>query len=244
MFFHSTQPATESGPLRVSEFQRRRGQSGPDADTSAGLTQLSSLSPSLLQDLLRFEDPSRHTEGLDVLLVLAAALRHGRDLRLHLEHDLQVLPLTVFPVNRLVHLPLSPAERDKLRLNRLRLLHVEPAPADALRRDTAQLWPLGLLLWELALRGTRDELLPQIAGHAAYRIAPGASLDGLELRGSLAMAVDRMRRDARSLRTIADWPGFDRERAIRLVNGLYLQAALVVSRAHPAATNDGWISAR
>jgi hypothetical protein len=244
MIFHPTQPATESGPLRVSEFQRRRGMSDGDAETSAGLTQLSSLSPSLLQDLLRFEEPDRDTDGLDVLLVMAAALRHGRNLRLHLEYHLQVLPLTVFPVNRLVHLPLSPLERDKLRLNRLRLLHVEPAPADALRKDTAHLWPLGLLLWELALRGTRDELLPQIAGHAAYRIAPGANLDGLELSGSLAMAVERMRRDARSLRSIAEWPGFDRERAIRLVNGLYLQSALMVSRAHPAATNDGWASSR
>ena len=31
-------------------------------------------------------------------------------------------------------------------------------------------------------------------------------------------------------------------RAARLLNGLYLQAGLMVSRTHPAATNEGWFS--
>ena len=42
------------------------------------------------------------------------------------------------------------------------------------------------------------------------------------------------------LREIATWPGFDRERAMRMLNGLYLHAALMVSRTHPAAINDDW----
>jgi hypothetical protein len=29
---------------------------------------------------------------------------------------------------------------------------------------------------------------------------------------------------------------------MRMLNGLYLQAALMVSRSHPAATNDDWSS--
>jgi hypothetical protein len=37
----------------------------------------------------------------------------------------------------------------------------------------AQYAPLGPLLWELSLRGSRDELLPEIAGQAAYRITLG-----------------------------------------------------------------------
>jgi hypothetical protein len=37
------------------------------------------------------------------------------------------------------------------------------------------------------------------------------------------------------LREIAAWPGFDPDRAQRLLNGLYLQAALMISRTHPGA---------
>jgi hypothetical protein len=29
-------------------------------------------------------------------------------------------------------------------------------------------------------------------------------------------------------------------RATRLLNGLYLQTGLMISRTHPAATNEGW----
>ena len=32
----------------------------------------------------------------------------------------------------------------------------------------------------------------------------------------------------------------DGPRAMRMLNGLYLQAGLMVSRTHPAATNEGW----
>jgi hypothetical protein len=66
----------------------------------------------------------------------------------------------------------------------------------------------------------------------------------LELSGSMAEAVARLKRDTINLREMAQWPGFDRERAVRLLNGLYLQAGLMVSRTHPAATNEGWSSGR
>ncbi len=99
------------------------------------------------------------------------------------------------------------------------------------------------MLWELALRGSRDQLLPEIAGSAAYRIAPGMDLRALQLTGTLASAAQKLQRNTCSLREIAAWSGFDRERAMRMLNGLYLQAGLMVSRTHPAATNDGWNSA-
>ncbi len=203
-----------------------------EAETHGQLTRLSALNPSLLQDLLRFRRSSRDTQGLDVLLVMAAALRHGRDLRLHLEHDLQVLPLTVFPLERQVHAPLTQHQLLALPLHQLRVLQVEPAQLRA-DDEPVSLSPLGLLLWELALRGTRDELLPQIGGQAAYRIAPGHQsgraghqrLAGYG-RGPPAGATTS------TLRTIASWPGFDRERAMRMLNGLYLQARWMVSP-HP-----------
>jgi hypothetical protein len=145
--------------------------------------------------------------------------------------------VTLFPIQRQVHAPLNLAQLLALSLPDLRVLHVEPARTDA-QGPAAEMLPLGPLLWELALRGSRDALLPELAGPVAYRIAPGANLDGLELTGSLLDATTRLRRDTTSLRTMAQWPGFDRERAQRMLNGLYLQAALMISRTHPAATGD------
>lgn len=237
--FPSTQHASEIDLLRFSEFQRRQIESARAEDTGAGSTRLSALNPSLLQDLLRFDEPGRGRVGLEIIEVLAAAVRHGRALLLHVEHDLRVLPLTVFPVERQIHAPLSLDRLLALPLHQLPVLHVEPArlvPTD----EPDALSPLGLLLWELALRGSRDDLLPEIAGQAAYRIAPGVDLQRLDLSGSLATAVARLRSRTCSVREVASWPGFDRERAMRLLNALYLQAGLIVSRTHPAATGDGW----
>ena len=100
------------------------------------------------------------------------------------------------------------------------------------------------LLWELSLRGSRQELLPEIAGPVAYRVAAGVDLRQLPSTGVLASAVKRLKVHTCSLRDIAGWPGFNRERAARLLNALYLHAALMVSRTHPAATNEGWTLAR
>ncbi|MBE0548152.1 MAG: hypothetical protein IH627_10970, partial [Rubrivivax sp.] len=96
----------------------------------------------------------------------------------------------------------------------------------------------------LALRGARESLLPEIAGPAAYRVAPATALHRLGTTGTLGAAVDRLRHQFCNVREIASWPGFDRERATRLLNGLYLQAALMVSRTHPAAIHDDHLSHR
>ena len=47
-----------------------------------------------------------------------------------------------------------------------------------------------------------------------------------------------------NLREICAMPGIDRHRAMRMLNALYLQAGLIVSRTHPAATNEGWSGGR
>jgi hypothetical protein len=244
--FEPTRPADRASLgaaadlLRVSEF-RRRHEGGPtvvDTSADAGSTRLSSLNPSLLQDLMRFDAAARPGEGLEMLEVMAAAVRHSRALLLHVEHEHRVIPVTLFPSQRQVHAPLNLTQLLSLDLPALRVLHVEPARINAVDH-AAELSPLGPLLWELALRGSRDALLPELAGTVAYRIAPGANLDGLDLAGSMLDATTRLRRDTTALRTIAQWPGFDRERAQRMLNGLYLQAALMISRTHPAATGDG-----
>ena len=246
--FESTLPFGEPDLMRASAFRRylddaaRRG----EGDTMA--SKLSTLSPSLMLDLMRFEQDG--SQG-GVIEILAACIRHARKLVLHLQARDRVLPLTVFPVEHLVHCPMPTAAFLALPLDELSVLHVEPAlmrpPGDrveALVGEAQHYSALGPVLWELALRGSRDTLLPEIAGQAAYRISPGLNLRLLDLSGSLAEAVARLKRDTSNLREMSLWPGFDRERAMRLLNGLYLQAGLMVSRTHPAATNDGWSSSR
>ena len=194
----------------------------------SGSTHLSGLSPSLMQDLLRFETEHPKGQGLDLLEVVAAALRHNRDLSLQLYFDTLPLAMTLRPAARQVLCVLPRRQLLALRLSELRVMRVEPAPPAIV--DVAPPQPLSPLIWELALRGSRAQLLPEIAGAAAYRANPGADLSTLEMHGTLAHAVQQLRREPRSLREMAAWPGFDADRAARLLNGLYLHAALIVTR--------------
>lgn len=246
MNFESTLPMGAADLMRASTFRRAQEDERLLADDDRISTRLSSLMPSLHQDLLRFEQKGRQSELLEVM---AGAVRHAHPVTVHLQLVDHVLALTVFPVQRLAHCVLPMWRFFELQLTDLEVLRVErtqmPVP-DLLRlaqsSEQAHVAPLGKLLWELSLRGSRDELLPEIAGQAAYRITPTLNLAALELSGSLASACDRLRRQTTNLREIAEWPGFDRARAMRMLNGLYLLAGLMVSRSHPAATNDGWFS--
>ncbi len=239
--FQSTLPFGEPDLMRASAFRRYLDVSARQVDADNMASRLSTLSPSLMLDLMRFEQEGKSG---GVLEILAACIRHARNLLIHLQSETKVVPLTVFPVEHLVHCPMPIARFLALPLGELSVLHVEPAmlrpPGDRMRAmvgEPQHYSALGPVLWELALRGARSALLPEIAGQAAYRISPGLNLRLLDLSGSLAEAVSRLKRDTTNLREMALWPGFDRERAMRLLNGLYLQAGLMISRTHPAATN-------
>jgi hypothetical protein len=246
--FESTLPFGEPDLMRASAFQRELDASARGGDAESMASRLSTLSPSLLLDLMRFEQEGQ--QG-GVIEIVAACIRHARKLLIQLQLDDRVVPLTVFPVEHLVHCPMPIAQFLALPLGDLHVRHLEPAMlrplgdrARAMVGEPQHYSALGPVLWELALRGARGELLPEIAGQAAYRISPGLNLRNVELSGSLAEAVARLKRDNTNLREMALWPGFDRERAMRLLNGLYLQAGLMISRTHPAATNDGWTGGR
>lgn len=240
--FESTLPFGTPDLIRVSAYRRYLDEIGRSGDGDVGTSRLSSLNPSLAADLMRFEQVRKPGVGLEVLEVMAACVRHSRSLLMQLQEAERVVPLTVFPYERLVHCPLRLETLLAGRLTDLQVLQVEPAvlrppghPELSLVGDPDCYAPLGPLLWELALRGARDELLPEISGMAAYRISPGLDLFGLNLSGSMAAAVERLKRATTNLREISEWPGFDRARAVRLLNGLYLQAGLMVTRTHPAA---------
>jgi hypothetical protein len=232
------EPAGSGGEQRLSEFERQTPAQG--GDVHAGHTRLAGLNPSLLQDLqtgdpLTVTRPGR-SPGLNLMAVLAAALRHNRALQLHLELDHRVIPLAVWPQARVVQSPLGLGALLDLRLPDLRVLLVAPARTAPPASGTVPS-PLDVLLWELALRGPLGTLLAPLAGPAAYRVSPGADLHALALSGTLAAAVEKLRQANAPLRDIAGWPGFDPDRAQRLLNGLYLQAALIVSRSAPAAAD-------
>lgn len=233
----------------ISQFMRdSAGQAGQGAAGYGGGTALSELSASLMQDLMRFE---RSSDQRELLEVLAACLRHTQDVAVRLAWQDQEMTLSVFPRDALLHCPLPIGELLRGQLASLRVLAVQPAalrpPGSAeLARvgNPAFYAPLAPLLWAVALRGSRATLLPELAGQAAYRVAPGLNLNALPLQPAEIEILDKLSRRASNLREIADWYGIGRERAARLLNALYLQSGLIVSRSHPAATNEGWAGYR
>jgi hypothetical protein len=237
--------------MRLSEFRQYLSELDAAGSGAAGEvrpSRLTSLSPSLLQDLKRFETGGQQSELLEVL---AACMRHTQPLAIHLRWGDQVLTLSVFPLQHQAHCQVPIARLLAGRLTDLHVLQVEPAtlraPGDAeqgLVGEPALYAPLALLLWEMAMRGAREALLPEIAGQAAYRVAPGVSLRGLPCSAAMTACITRLRKQTCNLREIAEWPGIDNVLAMRLLNALYLQAGLIVSRTHPAATNEGWLGYR
>lgn len=210
----------------------------------APTTRLSDLTPSLLQDLRRFA--LEGTMRAELIEVLAASVRHTQALNIVIQRARRVLSLNVFPLDKLAHCAIPLTEFTAGDLAGIEVLQVEPAriarpgPRHLAADTSGQFGALATLMWEVSLRGSRDTLLPELAGQAAYRIAPGALLRGLRIPGAMANCIVRLRRQTSNLREVAAWPGLNLPRATRLINALYLQSALIVSRTHPAATNEGW----
>jgi hypothetical protein len=245
--FDSTIPFGEPELLKASSYRRYLdgldGESAPGADSASRAPQ---LSQSLQADLFRFEQRGGSSE---VVEVVAACIRHSSRVVIYLQCSDRVVPLTVFPLEQMVHCPIDMNELMERQLSLLRVMHIEPATLRPLGDDEHELvgetrmyHPIGPLLWALAMRGPRRELLPEIAGPAVYRVSPGLDLGTLQVTGAIKATIERLRRQATALGTIASWPAFDRERAARLLNALYLQAGLIVSRSHPDAVRDSWFS--
>ena len=247
--FDSTIPFGEPELLKASAYKRFFLEELEfDTLTQGPNTQRAQLSESLQADLGRSEQRGEASEPVEVV---AACIRHSSRVTIYFQCSDRVVPLTIFPHEQLVHCPLDMPEFIKRHVRELRVMHLEPAtlrpPGDPLREligETRLHHPLAPVLWALALRGPRRELLPEIAGPAVYRVSPAFVLAGLPLNGVVRAAISKLRREATSLSALAGWPAFDRERAIRLLNALYLQAGLIVSRSHPSAVRDSWFGGR
>jgi len=242
--FDSTIPFGEPELLKASAYRRYLDELDADSTLAGDVSRLHQLSPSLQADLQRADQHGGLSETVEVF---AACVRHSTRVTIYLQCAGRVLPLTVFPQERLVHCPMDLDDFVSRHLAQARVMHLEPAvlraPGD-IERDLvgeSRLYhPLTPLLWELAMRGPRRELLPEIGGPAVYRVSPSLDLSSVPLSGALKPGIERLRRKAMPLAAIATWPGFDRERASRLLNALYLQAALIISRSHPDAVRESW----
>ena len=228
----------ESTLWRVSGFERVRMQTGTSgfARLGDGPTLLPST---LLADLTRLE---ANGASDDVLEVVAASVRHHEGALLCLQYEGLVWPVTLFPQQMLYHSPRDMATAEPAALARVKVISTEAPgvrpPGHWMHERIAQTEhyrPLQPLLWLLALEGPRTDLLGEISGTAAYRAVKSPAEEGVSLSGALRSAAHRLRRETVPLRTIAGWPGMSVERASRLLNGLYLGAALLATRAHPAA---------
>lgn len=242
--FDSTIPFGEPELLKASAYRRYLDELDADNASNNDSSQLNQLSPSLQADLQRTDQRGGISETVEVI---AACVRHSTRVTIYLQCAGRVLPLTVFPFERLVHCPMDLSEFIERHLAQARVMHIEPAvlrpPGDSEREligESRLYHPLTPLLWELAMRGPRRELLPEIAGPAVYRVAPSLEIATVPAAGAIKSAIERLRTKAVSLAGIASWPAFDRERASRLLNALYLQAGLIVSRSHPDASREGW----
>lgn len=251
--FDSTIPFGEPELMRASSFRRFLPHGSDGSDAGILSPRLAALSPSLMADLGPGVHDEQRTELLDVL---AACVRHAQAVTVHLQSGERVVPVTLFPRERLLHCPIPVDALTAQREPALQVIHIEPALLEApghaagLRGLTGPysiadlcFHPMGAILWDLALHGGRHELLPEISGPAVYRVSHGLEIGDVSMSGTLLSAVYRLRRESCCLRDIATWPGFDRERAVRLLNGLYLQSGLIVSRSHPDALRDSWFSA-
>ncbi|GAB4561041.1 MAG: hypothetical protein Tsb007_25190 [Rhizobacter sp.] len=229
---------------RISAFERAR--EAGEASPGVGFDRPTLLPTTLLADLQRLEaSPAAN----DVLEVIAACLRNREAALLYLAHGPYVWPVTLFPTQQLYHSPVDVSDiAAETSLSQLKLISAEPPgvmPPGHPRHERVaasdKYRPISALLWAVALNGPRDQVLAEIGGKAAYRLA-GRIEDLPHALGALLPATMRLRQDSASLRDIAAWPGMSPQRAARLLNALYLTGSLMVTRSHPAARDQpaGW----
>ncbi len=222
---------------RISAYERMRAETGSSG--YAVLGRQTTLPTTLMAELSQLERTRRDGDALEVV---AACIRHGDSALLLLHHQALVWPLTLFPRHHVYHLRRPIVEALTGSGQDLRVIGVEPPglrpPGDHRHDrigDPASYRPLPPLLWALALHSKRAELLADIAGRAAYRLAAGFDVDAAPVSGALGAALRRLRGESAALNEIARWPGLDRDRATRLINAIYLQGGLMVLRTHPQA---------
>jgi hypothetical protein len=222
---------------RISEFERVRAETGTSG--YIGLQRDTVLSPTLVSELNAL---TGRADNPAVIELLAACLRNREPALIYFRCEGLIWPVTVFPAEGVYHSPRNILQAGDRSLAALQLGPVEPPgvrpPGHWMfeRVATKECYhPLAPALWAIALRGPGRELAAEIGGFAAYRALRSPAAEGLATPGALGPAAQSLHRESAPLRQIARWPGMSLERGVRLLNGLYLTANLLVSRTHPNA---------
>jgi len=174
-----------------------------------------------------------------LLIVVAACLRHARPLSVHLQHANAVVELSLFPREHLYHSSVDLAALTPIELSGLQMLRVQPQASldspglDRRPLQESELRPLRPLLWRLAMHGATSELLPEISGRAKFRVTPGGVPAELLLDERVQALLDRMRGRPSSLDELASTTTLERAQVRRLINALYLQSGLMITRSFP-----------
>jgi hypothetical protein len=202
----------------------------------------SAFSPSLISDLRRFESA---TNDCDLLPVLAATVRHATPVALHVHNRDRVIELSVFPQQQYYCADIDVCALSNKEKTRLRLMHVAPIlTAEMAEKPHVSRMCTGSLqslLWSLALHGARDDLLPEIAGPARYRIAPGVPLRSLPMEDWTLAVLQKLRGEPKTLDELVPHAMLERRHAHRLLNAIYLQGRLMVTRSLPIQRRPSYV---
>lgn len=217
--FEPTVPATTPGWTATHA-------SGVDDDSGP-----STLSPSLLSDLRRFADDPLEAE---LLPVVAASARHNSPLSLTLALAGRLFTLHLDPARQVYSCEVDICALTDQSLAQLRLVHVQSAAAQPSPTGAAQrIGSMRPLLWHLALRGCQQDLLPELAGPVRCRMTKALSLTGLPVDGATKRLMLLMSGAPVALEDLLPETQLSRFAVQRIWNALYLQSALMVSRAYP-----------
>jgi hypothetical protein len=190
------------------------------------------LNLSVLKDLQRFENDA--IPSVDFLAVLAASVRHARPLTVHLKHGSQLLITAILPKPQRFECAIDLCTLSAADLVRLSVQHVEPTAAlcnpEFVAASAPCVGPLGPLLWRVALLGASDELLPEIAGPARYRVAQGFAGVELPMSPQEAALIEQLHGRAITFGELMWRTSLKRSQVRRVLNALYLQSVLITSR--------------
>lgn len=225
-----------SSTEQPSDFEPTAVLTDLDFDTEFGIppvppsTLNATLSPSVLMDLKRY---AATPEAADLLVVVAAAMRHGQLLQIQVELDGLQLPLLLEPRRQLFRCPMDLSGLGDGALSRLRLVSVGAGPGGEIPGTDMRNGLLRPLAWHLAMRGERTELLPELTGAVKCRVTQGIAIGGMQVDGSSKRVIERMKFVPLSIDELVASTQLSRTMIQRLWNAMYLQSALMVTRTFP-----------
>lgn len=199
-------------------------ESGPAPLPDSGVR--STLSGSLQTDISRFiEEP----QSAELLPILAASMRHARCIAMVLAHEHDEVYLSIDPRTQSFESDVDLLDLPDAVFRQLRLRQLDDGAPLSGAGCGLRVGRLGDLVWRAALAGSRADLLPEIAGRVMYRVPgrmPPPAMAGAAALHAMAARLNGPPATLAELQKLGS-----AELAQRLLNGLYLKSALIVTRA-------------